>query len=240
MSPEDLLKGTFYALEQCGLLLRDANILYRNGSYASTVVQAAFAREELGRYRILLDLWRRARDGKETFTADQIREACDDHVVKQRAGMLSSTMRADRDSGLGKILRASMENPPQSPEFQEARATLEGIDLKKQKRTPGDRHEKRMLALYVEPVSETQWNRPDDTSAMAAHEFLADSVNDYSGRYHQDYITSAILKEDDPDLYGAIEQWADRPELPAPEHPHYPTLRQVDATPTDPERPSAS
>src|SRR5258708_39176736 len=114
MSPEDLLKGTFYALEQCGLLLRDANILYRNGSYASTIVLAAFAREELGRYRILLDLWRRARDGKDTFTADDVRKACDDHVTKQKAGMLSLTMRADRESGLGKMLRASTENHPHS------------------------------------------------------------------------------------------------------------------------------
>ncbi len=81
MSPEELLKGTFYALEQCGLLLRDANIQYRNGSYASTIVLAAFAREELGRYRILLDFWRRARDGKETFhrrpDTECLRRPCD-------------------------------------------------------------------------------------------------------------------------------------------------------------------
>jgi hypothetical protein len=46
MSPEDLLKGTFYALEQCGLLLRDANILYRSGSAvakpAASVANAAY------------------------------------------------------------------------------------------------------------------------------------------------------------------------------------------------------
>jgi AbiV family abortive infection protein len=235
MTPEDLLKGAFYALEQCGLLLRDANILYRSGSYPSTVVLTAFAREELGRYGILFDLWRRARAG-ETFTADDVRKACDDHVTKQKAGMLSTTMRADRESGLGKILRASSENPPQSPEFQKARATLEEIDLTKQKRTPSDRHEKRMSALYVEPESETRWNRPADAaSALAAHDFLQDAVNDYSGRYHQGYITSAILKEDDPDLYGAIEQWADRPELPAPEHPLYPTSEQVNVAQASPE-----
>lgn len=58
-----ILQGAAYALEQCGLL-RDANILYRNGSYASAVVLTAFAREELGRYRILLDLWRRASAGE--------------------------------------------------------------------------------------------------------------------------------------------------------------------------------
>jgi AbiV family abortive infection protein len=221
MSPENLLKGPFYALEQCGLLLRDANILYRKGSFASTIVLAAFAREELGRYRILLDLWHRAKAG-EAFTAKQISDVCDDHEAKQRAGMLSSTMRADRGSGLGKILRARSENHPQSQAFKNAGATLEKVDKINIKRTPGDRHKERMSALYVEPVSETQWNRPGDTSAMAAYEFLADAVNDYSGRYHQGYITSAILKRRDPDLYAAIEQWTDRPELPTPEHPLYP------------------
>ena len=49
-----LLKGYALALEQCGLLLRDAVLLYENKSYANAVVLAAFAREELGRSRILL------------------------------------------------------------------------------------------------------------------------------------------------------------------------------------------
>src|SRR5713101_2561675 len=106
MSPETLLIGVIYALEQCGLLLRDANILYRNRSYASAVVLTAFAREELGRYRILLDFWHRAHDGKETFTADQIRNTCDDHVTKQQAGMLSTSMRCSREFGVGKIIAA--------------------------------------------------------------------------------------------------------------------------------------
>jgi hypothetical protein len=34
VSPRYLLEGAVYALEQCGLLLRNANLLYRNGSYA--------------------------------------------------------------------------------------------------------------------------------------------------------------------------------------------------------------
>jgi AbiV family abortive infection protein len=42
-----ILEGSEYALEQCGLLLRDANVLYQSGSYASAVVLTAFAREEL-------------------------------------------------------------------------------------------------------------------------------------------------------------------------------------------------
>jgi len=56
VTPQYLLEGAAYALEQCGLLLRDANLLYRSGSYGSAVALAAFAREELGRWRILLEL----------------------------------------------------------------------------------------------------------------------------------------------------------------------------------------
>jgi hypothetical protein len=55
VSPQYLLEGAVYALEQCGLLLRDANLLYRNGSYSSAVAVALFATEELGRWSILLD-----------------------------------------------------------------------------------------------------------------------------------------------------------------------------------------
>jgi hypothetical protein len=47
VSPKYLLEGAVYALEQCGLPLRDANQLFRNCSYANAVALAAFAREEL-------------------------------------------------------------------------------------------------------------------------------------------------------------------------------------------------
>ena len=43
-----LVKGAVFAFEQCGTLLQAANCLYRNGSYASAVVLAAFAREGWG------------------------------------------------------------------------------------------------------------------------------------------------------------------------------------------------
>jgi AbiV family abortive infection protein len=203
-----ILERSEYALEQCGLLLRDANVLYQSGSYASAVVLTAFAREELGRSSILRDLWRRASSG-ETFTVEQLRQACEDHVAKQRAGMLSITMRADKDSGLGKILSARANR--QSPEGQKADADLTRIDEVMKKRTPGDRHEKRMAALYVEPISENEWNRPGKTSASSAWELLCDARNDYSLR-----CDPVNLKASDPDLYNALAQWPDRPKLEPP------------------------
>ena len=224
VTPQFILQGATYALEQCGLLLRDAKDLYRNGGYGNTVVLTAFAREELGRSAILLDFWQKASAG-EAFTVEQLEQACEDHIEKQRAGMLSLTLRADQGSGVGKTLSARMTNHPQSAEWKEADTTLKQIDDIKKRRTPSDRHDMRVKALYVEPTSETEWNRPALTSAVTAYEFLADSVNDYSGRYHQGYTTpGGMLQHIDHDLHMALEQWPERPVSPSPEHPEMPAL----------------
>jgi AbiV family abortive infection protein len=181
-----LLKGAAYSLEQCGLLLRDANILYRSGSYASAIALTAFAREELGRYQILLALRSRALAG-ETITIKTIQDCCEDHVTKQRAGMLSIAISTNMETGLGMILQARMHHHPQTKEWQEADAELNRIQERLKKRTPSNRHEKRMAALYVEPVSDTHWNRPGNTAKMAAYEFLQGAINDYSLQYGQNH-----------------------------------------------------
>jgi AbiV family abortive infection protein len=179
--------------------------------------------EELGRSQILLGLWRQ-RVGGSVVTISDIENACDDHVEKQKAGMLSMTMRADQNTGLGKILTDSMTNTPQSQKGKDADAALKQIDEKKAKRTPDDRHSKRMRSLYVEPKSNSDWNRPADVPAIDAYNFLVDAVNDYSGPYHQGYIASeqSLLEDIDADLYNALEQLADRPQLPPPEQPSWP------------------
>ena len=87
-----LLKGAVYALEQCGVLLRDAALLYRSGAHASAVVLAAFAREALGQWKILQALRKEVIEGK-TVTIAEIKTRCGNHVQKQRAGMLSVTKR---------------------------------------------------------------------------------------------------------------------------------------------------
>jgi AbiV family abortive infection protein len=145
-----LLKGYALALEQCGLLLRAAVLLYKSKSYSNAVVLAAFAREELGRSQILLDLWRQ-RLGGSPVTTDDIEKACEDHVAKQRAGMLSMTMTAERGTVLRNIIDDRITNNPQSKKFKKADAALKQIDDIKAKRTPDDRHSQRMRALYVEP-----------------------------------------------------------------------------------------
>ena len=86
LTAEFILQGYAYALEQCGVLLRDACRLYKEGSHAGAIMLTRSAQEALGQAHILLDMWRQASAG-ETFTTEQLREACKDHGAKQRRFM---------------------------------------------------------------------------------------------------------------------------------------------------------
>jgi AbiV family abortive infection protein len=222
VTAQTLLQGAVYSLEQCRRLLGDAKLLYEGRSYATALAAGAFAREELGRWRMLLKLRKRAL-AKESLTVEDVKTACDDHVRKQEAGMTSLTLRADNESGIGKVLRTSMTAPLGSKERQEADKQIEKIDQTKSKRTPDDRHRLRMKALYVDILSKNEWNRPtQEISQTVAYEFLTDAINDYELQRSQRYMQLELLKPDDPELHDALVEWSDRPELTQVEHPSYP------------------
>jgi AbiV family abortive infection protein len=195
-------------LEQCGLLLRDANVLYRNGSYSSAVVLAKFASEALGQWKTLRSLRTEVLGGKR-LTITDIQNACRDHERKQKAGALSTTIKANTNSELGRLIHA--RTPAE-------REQLEKVRRRKAKRIPSERHEQRMSALYVDPVP-SGWNRPtrEVTQSIAFDDFQ-DAANDYRGQYHR-YTDLGTHKLDDPEFYTALEQWAERPTLPLPESP---------------------
>jgi AbiV family abortive infection protein len=213
VTPDYLLKGAVYSLEQCGMLLRDAYLLYRIGAYASGVVLAAYAREALGQWKILLALRKEVIGGK-TVTVAEIKNRCSDHVQKQKAGMLSITMRADRDSGAGRLLMSSMTAQVGTEEWKKADEELARIDQRMKRKVPTERHEQREVALYVdpiEPLSVGRWNRPSkEISKVVAQNFILDARNDYV--VQSDRYTNREIME--PDLFNALEQWPDRPALP--------------------------
>jgi AbiV family abortive infection protein len=216
VSSDYLLHGAVFALEQCGLLLSHARTLHcsgESGAYASAMALAAFAREELGRYKILRELWKRTISG-ETFSVKQIRDQCDDHVEKQREGMLSVM---PRGSGLGRLLQTYSSADHASPEWQNASEELDRMIQSQRRRTPEDRHNLRMRALYVEPLP-TGWNKPAEISEVVARDFLVHAINDYSLASRN--LEVLVLKRIDPNFYAALEQWQDRPELKPPPFLH--------------------
>src|SRR5882724_12865475 len=111
-----LVRGAWYAFEQCGRLLHDAMSLYDSGSYSTAVGLAMLAREELGKGRILLDLWRNGQQ----VTIDQVTTKLEDHLVKQQSAQLSVSISVPRDSRLGQIMRRVFQAPAGTEEFDHA------------------------------------------------------------------------------------------------------------------------
>jgi AbiV family abortive infection protein len=222
-----LLEGPVYALEQCGRLLHAANLLYKGGDWATAKALALSAWEELGRSTILLDLRREVLGGK-FYSAQQVNDACEDHVRKQKAGMKSITMRAEGGSGLDKLLRARMSVKPGTKQWKEIDEQLTKLDRQHQKRTPEERHKQRLAALYIDAISENEWNRPTTKlSAEEARKTLTDVANDYSLQYDR-YTNLEILQpgpgelddtaKNHQELRDALKAWTGRPALPLPEH----------------------
>ena len=219
VTPQYLLEGAAYALQQSGFLLLDANALYRSGAYASTVVLAAFGREELGRWKLLLKLRKAAIGGKQ-LSLDDVKTSCGDHVTRQRAGALSITFRGDGSSTTGKLFRDYANAVPGSDQWKAAKDAVDDFLARKRKRLPEDRHLTRMAALYVDPISLTDWNRPaDKITKNFAWEFLIDASNEYSLQQSQGYSELEIVAIKDPDLAEALKKWNDRPVMVSPEWP---------------------
>ncbi len=214
-----LLQGAVYALEQCGHLLHDANVLYRSRSHATAVVLAAFAREELGRANILFDLRDRVVAG-EAVTTERVRESCDDHETKQEWAVASTQISTTNDTVLGKLLQTRHQKESQTEEWKAADNAIKKIDASQRKRAKTDRHQQRMRSLYVEPnESGLGWNRPRDIGRQAAHDFLNHAVNDYSGRRQK--IDLGLLRGHDDQLLQELTDWKEKPEPPAPEWPSF-------------------
>ena len=212
-----LLRGAWYALEQCGHLLRSAVALYNERAYASAVALALLAREELGRYRILVDLWRQAVGGK-AVSVEEVRAKCDDHVTRQREAQLSIVYRAEGSGRLADLLRARIKACPSTPEYKNIDEQLKQLDRIKVRRMPADRHSTRMKAMYVD-INDggTDWNRPAAMPEEEAANCLVDAVNDYSVQI--DKLQIEMLRALDAPLASALDAWGCKPPLPAPTLP---------------------
>lgn len=218
VSPQFLLEGTCYALEQAGHLLHGAVLLYNSGQYSSAVVLAAFGREELGKSVILRDFRKDLMEGSKTITLEDIQQACEDHAAKLVKGQLSVVMRTEGGDALDKLLRVVVHPDPKSSEWRAAQKQLDAYTKRQRKRQPQDRHRQRIAALYVEPnETGTAWTRPVDVWQEEARRCVEDFANDYSGEC--DRFRPEIHADTNPEFFKALQAWSERPELPAPQWP---------------------
>jgi AbiV family abortive infection protein len=216
VSQDALLKGAWYALEQCGSLLRDAATLYSLASSSGAVALAMFAREELGRHDILLKMWEAAQKSGILPTVDEVRRACEDHQAKQRHGQLGVVAyRADRGSQLAGFSAQQTKHAPQTPEFERAATALSAFRDRRLKDTPNERHQARLAALYVDiDDAGSAWNRPSEIDAEFAYYCVVDAIGDYHNRCSR--LSPEILKDDkcfSAALASALQAWTDKPDL---------------------------
>jgi AbiV family abortive infection protein len=214
-----LLKGAWYALEQCGNLLRDALLLYRARAYSSAVALAMIGREELGKHRMLLEEWRKSQETGKLPSLEAIQTACADHIDKQRRAVLGLTFIGEGGSALDAAIRTQMKHKPQDKEYLEAEKVIQAALKSVAKRAPDDRHAARMHALYVDlKDSDADWNRPLDITQDESKKLVGDAANDYAGQ--RDRLNPDLLRGmGDPTLAEALEAWKERPALPEPVWP---------------------
>jgi AbiV family abortive infection protein len=150
----------------------------------------------------------------EVVTKKQIKQVCNDHSTKQRRGVLSTVLRADNSSTLGKLLWSSFAAPLHSEERRVADEHLKTIDERQRRRAPDERHQQRMRSLYVDPDN-SSWNRPVlSVGQEQAYNWLNDLANDYSLVCQK--VEPALLTGHDEQLLQEITDWSERPELPRP------------------------
>lgn len=211
----DLLKGLWYSLEQCGRLLKSAGVLYEEKDYSTAVGVAMFAREELGKHRLLRAEWKTAVETGKLQSAEQVRKICEDHVEKQKQGQMSVTLMPESSSKLGRALTARATSRPGNPGFQAAEEVMQEAIEAKAKHSPTERHEKRLEAFFVDlDDSGVDWRRPSETiSREVAQRELNDATNDYAGQWDRFSHTGLL---EDRKLAKQLDAWTDKPALQQP------------------------
>ena len=207
-----LLQGAVYAVHQSGILLRDANILFRNESFANAVVLAAYSQEEAGHGRMLLQYRADVLKGV-VKTYREIKGQTEDHAAKQKFGMSYTFLKAGLDTGLGKLMQLAQQN---TPEGKEASKLLQIEIERKRKSQPEKRHEQRQTSLYVSSNNGTSWNVPSSvTSKTTAAQYLTEAANDY--------VNILMWLEPrfgaDDAMIGALKELKDVPKFLWPEAP---------------------
>jgi AbiV family abortive infection protein len=209
---ELLLTGAAFALENCGDLLREAVAMNHRGSYGFAVATAMFAREELGKFRML-------RERFETVAAGGTVDLNDlasrngplfGHIDKQEEAVLSVVTHLKRDSPEWKAWSALNDCDPGTPEWQKAQNEWETFTKAREKALPKERHNRRMAAMYVGlNARRTGWTRPQDVTQQEAEQEVCHAVGDYNN-------TVRLLNNNpSPDLAfsAAFHAWEDRPSL---------------------------
>lgn len=169
LGPKEVLEGAIHALTHAGQLCDDANLLFREGRFASAVVLATSGREELGRFSFLVERFL-SLEPNGTVSADDLRSSCDDHIAKLRRGQ--RIIHLPMPTELAERFRAAAEKGGSTPDTAAVLAQIDAIAKVKRRREPHDAHERRLRAQYVEPREDGSWSTPAQLTRDEANVFV--------------------------------------------------------------------
>jgi len=172
LNAEEIIKGAFYAMEQAGLLINDAALLYAQQKWPSSLVLAVFALEELGKAEVLLQ---RGIDAASTAdkTRAQVFAGNTAHTTKLRGGRGPDTI----------TTAISFAGEIPEPDTAEAAALNHQLQQAEQIATgnaPANAHGARMRSLYVDLPESEIWTRPKETSPSEAYLMVSAASIEYS------------------------------------------------------------
>jgi AbiV family abortive infection protein len=220
VSPDLLLHRAWYALEQCGLLLCHAVVLYEEEGYPTAASLALLAHEELGKFKILLDLWRSALKGQPP-TVDDVPSACEVHEQKQRKGQGGVSIYVQGGTKFAELVQKAQDRT--NPDHAKARREFDRIIMKKLKSQPDQRAKLREQGFYVDlDETGTDWRLPRDIGRECAYRCIDEALGDYFTILNN--FSIEILKYEEPQLESALAGWSEKPELTEPKRPAFPAL----------------
>jgi len=165
MQPDDILEGAILALDQSARLLSDSFALFERGSCASAVVLGIFAREEMGRCQMLLDLREQVIAGA-SVASDEIGERYQDHVAKLKHSQSGTYARLSPEQTTAFI--ASWRNP-QGAQYEAFRDALDHKHKRGRQQGAQDLHDQRVTALYIDVDDHGRWSRPYKIAASEVY-----------------------------------------------------------------------
>jgi AbiV family abortive infection protein len=212
------MHGFWFALKASGELLLDALTLFDKNRYSTALGVCLLAREELGKSKILLDFWERAKKGESISDelVDTSIAAPASHADKQRRSLGGISFEAAHGSGLWQLIKSTQD--PDREKAGEAWEQLQDVIARKAQHDPLRRVTLRERAFYVDlDDSATGWLTPWDIPAATVRKEIQDAANDYASVVNNHLLVR--MRHDQPELVKDLDEWKEKPDLPQPQWP---------------------
>jgi AbiV family abortive infection protein len=148
--------GAVLSLEHATRLIIDAACLFSQRSYSTAFVLTVFAREELGRANLLWARYSKMSDS-EFVASEELKDQLENHLARLDAGQMTTHVQlTQKEIEMLSTSASSVGSEKYNSAFSEIRRRTKRV----RKHDPGNLHQRRLKAQYVDIRSDGTWSRP--------------------------------------------------------------------------------